>query len=297
MSTGKHNILIQGGAGHAGLNEVKSLVHGLKGNDNFTIKVGYTEYHEKNLPKVKELGVDCVKLDLNDPSTLDTALKGISCVVINPPYLPNREALCNRFIDKCEAAGVKHIFLISVSGAATKAFTWAQQLHAIEQKLISSSMKWTIIRTALFMETTTMQKQAIKEGSFFLPTGDAKFPPICVCDVGDVICKVAQSNYTICMNSILELTGPENLSGADIAKIFTQKLGKNVKFVSLNLDNFKSKLKSFGFQDLKVDNISDFLDWYAKGNGRVSNEFTQIMGKEPRKFETFLETKKEELLA
>jgi len=291
----KHNILVQGGAGHAGLQEVKSLMEGLRGYDNVNVKVGYTEYHEKNLPQCKDLGVDCVKMDLNDVKSMEVALKDVNCVIINPPYLPNRESLCTRFIDKCVDAGVKHVFLISVSGAATKAFPWAQQLYAIEQKLISSGMKYTIFRTALYMETTLMQKQAIKEGSFFLPTGDAKFPPICVCDVADLFCKVVQSNYTLGINSTLEITGPESLSGSDICRHFTHKLGKDIKFVSLNLDNFKSKLKSFGYHDYKVDSIADFLDWYAKGNGRLSNEFSQTMGKDPRKFEEFLEKRKDEL--
>jgi uncharacterized protein YbjT (DUF2867 family) len=293
----KHNILVQGGAGHAGMHFVKSLMQGLKGNENFTVRVGYTEYHEKNLPQVKELGVQCVKLDLNDPNTMTEALKGIDCVVINPPYLPNRDALCVRFIDKCVTSGVKHVFLISVSGAATKAFPWATHLNAIENKLINSGMKYTIIRTALYMETLLMQKQAIKEGTLFGVSGDAKFPPICVCDVGDLICKVATSNYTLGINTTLEITGPENLSGSDMAKLFSNKLGKKINFVSLNRDNFVNKLKSFGFQDYKVESIADFLDWYAKGNGRVSNEFSQVMGKEPRTVEQFLDLKKNEILA
>jgi uncharacterized protein YbjT (DUF2867 family) len=294
----KYNILVQGGCGHAGLQFVKSLMSGLKDDPTFSVRVGYTDYHEKNVPQCKELGVtECVKLDLNDLDTVTKALEGINCVVINPPYLPNREALCSRLIDKCIAAGVHHVFLISVSGAPTKAFPWAQHLHSIENKLISSGMKYTIIRTALYMESTLIQKQAIKEGSFFLPTADAKFPPVCVCDVGDLICKVAKSNYTLGVNTTLEITGPENLSGSDIARHFSNKLGKNVAFVSLNRDNFKEKLKSFGFQDYKVESITDYLDWYAKGNGRVSNEFSKVMGKDPKTFEQFLELRKDEILA
>jgi len=293
----KHNILVQGGCGHAGLHFVKTLTTGLKGNENFTVRVGYTEYHEKNVPQCKELGVECVKLDLNEVDTITKSLEGINCVVINPPYLPNRESLCIRFIDKCLAAGVKHVFLISLSGAPSKAFPWAQHLNAIENKLISSGMKYTIIRTALYMETTLLQKQAIKEGSFFLPTGDSKFPPICVGDVGELICRVAKSNYTLGVNTTIEATGPENLNGNDMAKTFSTKLGKSVKYVSLNRDNFKEKLKSFGYNDYKIECITDFLDWYAKGNGRVSNELSQVMGREPRRFEEFVEKRKDDILA
>jgi len=295
MSTNKHTILVQGGAGHAGMNFVKSLTQGLKGKEKYIVKVGYTDYHEKNVPQVKEMGVECVKMDLNDPNTVNDALKGVDCVVINPPYLPNRETLCNRFIDKCVELGVKHVFLISVSGASTKAFPWATQLNTIESKLINSGMKYTIIRTSLYMESILMEKQAIKDGTFFWPTGDAKFPPICVCDIGDLICKVALSDYTLGINTTLEITGPENLSGPDIARALSKKLGKTVNFVSLNRDNFKNKLKSFGFQDYKVESITDFLEWYGKGNGRISNEFSQVMGKEPRRFEEFLETRRNEL--
>jgi len=297
MSTNKNTILVQGGCGHAGMNFVKSLTQGLKGNDKFNIRVGYTEYHEKNVPQVKELGVECVKLDLNDVNTMNEALKGVDCVVINPPYLPNRETLCNRFIDKCTEVGVKHVFLISISGTPTKPFPWATHLNTIENKLMNSGMKYTIIRTSLYMETTLMQKEAIKNGSFFLPIpGDAKFPPVCVCDVGDLICKVALSNFTLGVNQTLEITGCENLSGTDIARIFSAKLGKPINFVSLNRDNFKQKLKSFGFQDYKVDSVTDFLDWYGKGNGRTTNDFSRVMEKEPRKFEEFLDKRKNELL-
>jgi NAD(P)H dehydrogenase (quinone) len=297
MSNNKVNILVQGGAGHAGLNIVRSLQHGLKGNDSFSVRAGYTEYHEKNLPLLKELGVESVKLDLTDPSTIQPALQGINCVVILPPYLPNRESLCNRFIDKCSEMGVKHCFLLSIEGAATQAFSWAKQLYEVERKLINSGIKYTILRTSIYQETATMQKQAIKEGSLFLPTGEAKFPPVCVCDIGSFICKVALSKCSIAMNAVYDITGPENLSGHDMARILTGQLGKQVSFVSLSNENFKEKLKSFGYKDFKVESITELLDWYAKGHGRVHNDFSKLMGKEPRKFEEFVEMRKTEFFA
>jgi len=289
-------ILVQGGAGHAGFHIVKALCNGLKGNENYKVIAGYTEYHAKNLPKIKELGVECVKFDLNEPNTMDQALKGITCVVIIPPYLPTRESLCNRFIDKCVNFGIKHVFLISVAGAGARAFPLARELNDIENKLMSTTMKYTIIRSAFYQESTLMQKKAIQEGSFFLSTGDAKIPLVCICDIGDLICKVTL-NPSLGSNKILEITGPENLNGTEMAKIFTEKLGKPVNFVSISKDQCKEKLKGCGFSnEFKVDNIGELLAWYAKGNGRISNEFSLLTGKEATTFEKFVEMKKDEII-
>jgi len=288
---------VQGGAGHAGLHLVNSLCKGLKGNENFKITAGFTDYHEKNCPKLKECGTECFRFDLNEPDTFDRALNGVTCVIIYPPYLPNRDVLCNRFIDKCVQSGVKHVFLLSVPGAGSTSFNWAKQVHMIENRLLNSGMSYTIIRTALYQQSTLMQKKFIKEeGSFFLPSGDVKIPLVCLSDVGDLICKFVL-NPELGNNKILDLTGPELLSGMDIARTFTAKLGKQVNFLKITNDQFKEKLKSCGYSDFKVESITELLDWYGKGNGRVSNEFKQIMGREPKTFETFVELKKDEILA
>jgi len=296
MSTTQHKILVQGGAGHAGLHILKSLTKGLKGKENFTLVAGFTDYHAKNCPKVEALGLQCMKLDLNEEDTINNALKGVTCVVMQPPYLPNRDVLCNRFIDKCVHAGVKHVFLLSITAAATQAFHFAKQMAGIETKLINSGLKYTIIRMPMYQESTLIQKTAIKEGSFFMPTGEYKMPLVCVCDVGDVIAKISL-NLEGHNNKILDITGPENLSGTDIAKVFSNKLGKQVNLIKVSCEQWKEKIQSFGFSNFKADALGQILEWYSKGNGRTTNEFTQLMGKEATTFEKFVELKKDEILA
>jgi len=294
MST-KKTILVQGGCGHAGQHIVRRLLNAFKGRDDYRIIGGFTERHEKNVPELNKLGVECVKLDLNEPELLDEALKGVNCVVMIPPYLPNREQLCNRFIDKCFNAGVKHVFLLSITAAPTQTFNFAKQLYNIEKQLMNSTMKYTIIRTPMFQQSTLMQREAIKTGSFFV-YGEPKVPLACLTDIGDVIGKIA-ANPELGENRIFDITGPELLTANLVTKTFTEKLGRPVNCINVSKDQWKEKMKSFGFQDYKVDSLGEYLEWYSSGNGRVTNDFSKLMGREPRTFEQFVETRKSEILA
>jgi len=283
----KQTILIQGAGGKGGLTITKEVSEYLKGKENFSIKAGYSQRHEQSISDLKDSGFDLVKCDLHDTPSINNCLKGVNCVVIIPPYLPEQETLCNQFIEKCSQAGVKQCFLISVQGAGSKSFQWAKNLMNIEERAMKSGMNFTILRCAMFYETFEVQKEEIKKGTLFLPTGENKFAPICIKDVGKFIGKLIL-NPEVGKNKVYQLTGPETLSGKEMANIFSSKLGRVINFVNIPSQEFKKKLKTWGFHDFKSECISELLDWYSKGNGnRISNDFTQIMESPQHSFETF----------
>ncbi len=94
--------------------------------------------------------VDAVAFDFGEPATWEAAYAGVdTAYVMRPPHISNIARDMAPALEAMEAAGVKHVVLLSVMGAED--MSWVP--HAkIEAWLEASSMTWTFIRPSFFME-------------------------------------------------------------------------------------------------------------------------------------------------
>jgi uncharacterized protein YbjT (DUF2867 family) len=173
--------------------------------------------------------VDILTGDLRDPGAAAAAVRGCATVVsavhgFVGPGKPSPEAIdrdANRaLIRAAAAAGVRHLVLVSVLGAAPDhPMSLHRAKHAAEQALQVSGLAWTIIRPAAYLETwTAIIGAKLASGGQALVFGPGR-NPINFVSAHDVVAVV---DLAVCDRSLrgqlLEVAGPENLTFTQLAE-------------------------------------------------------------------------------
>jgi len=238
-----------------------------------------------------------MSLDLESTNEVDNSLKGgVQTVVIIPPFKENRVDIVNKFVSKAVNEGVKNVILIGPLGTTSGEKKYHQDYMAMESHIQGiGNLNWTFFRFAIFEEDINFQSSLIKSGTLNLPIGTSKISPICVCDVAEVVSK-AVVNPSMVSNKAYNITGPESLSGTEMAKIFSDKLGRSVNFVSSSVNEWKDQMRKLGLKnEYKIESLAELYDWYAKGHGsRVhTQEYETLVGTKPSTFAHFVEANKQ----
>jgi uncharacterized protein YbjT (DUF2867 family) len=164
--------------------------------------------------------------DLRQPATVAAAVRGCATVVsavhgLVGPGKPSPEAIdrdANRaLIQAAATAGVEHLVLVSVLGAAPDhPMSLGRAKHAAEQALQTSGLAWTIIRPAAYLETwIAIIGAKLADGGQALVFGPGR-NPINFVSAHDVAA-VAVHDPSL-QGQVLEVAGPENLTFTQLAE-------------------------------------------------------------------------------
>lgn len=182
--------------------------------------------------KLKEAGADVVKGDMNDPSTLGSAMKDIKYVIATANSFAgkgksriNTDKKGNRnLIDAAKAAGVEHFIFMSchLPDEFRKIDFFRYKLET-EEYLKNSGVPFTIIRSTLFMDVWAqlIGVPLIRRGrTTIFGKGQNPVNFIAVEDVVKII-RTCLNNHNY-MNSLVTIGGPENLTLRQVAETFEQ---------------------------------------------------------------------------
>ncbi len=188
---------------------------------------------EENRRRLRDLGVESVHGDYDDPASLDRALAGAekAYLVCTPDeHLVPRETA---FIRAAVRAGVKHIVKCSAYGSTLDAESMNLRAHGeIERELMSSGLAWTIVRPHGFMQTFTLLGWDLlqKAGVITFPAGDGAIPLVDVRDVAAVALKaLTEPGHE---GKAYDVTGPEALTFARQAEVLGNVLGREVTYIA-----------------------------------------------------------------
>lgn len=184
--------------------------------------------------------VELRRADLAQPDTVRAALDGAQKVysAIGGPRGSERlvELVCG-LVDAARAAGVEHFVEVSGIDARPDSPSRIQRWHgAIAEHLIASRLPHTILEPAFFFQNFLGMAAPIQAGVLPLPTGAARAGLIDARDVADVAATVLTEAGHLGQRYVL--TGPESLSHAEVAAIFTQVLDRPIQFVDVPGDAF-----------------------------------------------------------
>ncbi|WP_336297743.1 SDR family oxidoreductase [Paucibacter sp. XJ19-41] len=121
--------------------------------------------------------------------------------------------------------------------------------HAVERMIESLELPVTVLRPAYFMQNDVQVKPVIEgHGVYPMPIGSAG---VCMIDTRD-IADVATAELLRRDKSpepqprlTLDLAGPDALTGESIARIWSEALGREIKYGGDDLDVFESQLAAF----------------------------------------------------
>jgi uncharacterized protein YbjT (DUF2867 family) len=237
---------------------------------------------------LKELGIEVVSGDLDQPETLDKAFEGIDRAFLLPANTLRQVEQETNFIEAAKRADVKHLVKYSARGSALDAAAQVARWHAQTEKLVEESgIAYTHIRPIFFMQNFLGFAQSIAtDGTFALPLGDAKVAITDIRDIAAVV--VAALTEPGHEGKTYSPTGPEALSMTEVAETLSSVLGKPVTYIPETPENFKAGLVQLGLPEWYADDLVKLNLYNASPEGAmVTTVVQEVAKKEPISFAQF----------
>ncbi len=213
-------ILVIGGTGTTG----KPLVDRLLAMGQ---KVRIATSRKDHKEQLCKQGFDAVVVDLEDTASISSACAGVEKMyLVTPAHSQMRQWKANA-ISAAQDAGVRHIVMSTGLGASPKSqATFALWHSDSQEKLKASGLGWTLIQPTFFMQNLTWQIDSILSGIY---RDDINGPVAWVDarDISDVAATVlTEPGHE---GKTYMLTGPEALTGEQIAAILSRETGRKIQ--------------------------------------------------------------------
>lgn len=201
--------------------------------------------------------VHWLQTDLSKESLLQVT-KGVEKVFYIPPPAENRAELARNVAAALSANGVQYVLDLSVMGANYRAILFHNQLRDQEESLEASGVPYTHLRCSGWMENVLGAISGIKrDNTFYQSFGEGAMAMVAVADIGRAAARLLTRMGA--ENIVVDLSGPEPLSGESIAAALSELLGRKINYVSPPIEDTVAQLKRFGLED-----------WFAQGLGELS---------------------------
>ncbi|MDQ7808333.1 NAD(P)H-binding protein [Amycolatopsis sp. A133] len=269
-------ILVTGATGHVGRAVVDALV--AAGQE---VRASSRDTARLDVPD----GVSKVRADLEDASTLEPALDGVSAV-----FLYTRPQGIDGFVKAAEAAGVRHVVLLS--SAATLEPDAAQSriagLHrAVEQALAAGSFASTALNPGAFATNTLGWRADVAEGVVRTAYPDSRIGAIHERDIADVAARILIDGSHD--GESLALTGPEPLSFREQAEVLADVLGRPLRVEELTEDQAIERMLALGWPPDVPKSVLGAWARTSREPSLVTDLVREVTGNPPRKFHQWAE--------
>lgn len=242
-----------------------------------------------NFEKLPE-GVEGVVGDLLQPKTLRSIFKEVDRVFMLNAVSPTEcsEGLMALLAAKSER--VKKIVYLSVHNVddAPHLPHFGAKIP-IEQAIKESGIDYTILRANNFYQNDYWFKDAILQyGVYPQPIGDVGLSRVDIRDIAEAAAIALTTDQAA--NEILNLVGPEVLTGEQTAEIWSEALDKSISYGGNDLDSWEEQMLQY-MPDWMVYDFRHMYAYFQKhglkaGEGDVER-LTELLGHEPVSFKVF----------
>src|SRR5467141_2580333 len=230
-------------------------------------------------------GVDVCSGDLEVPAMIDAAMRGVTSVVLVSPAIPRQEL---NVVASAVRARVQHVVKITSKASADSPIARRRGQFEIENGLIASGLGYTLLRNNAYMQNFLMMANGIAQtSSFATATGDGRIGHIDTRDVAAVAAEIAASPAVHAGRTYWP-TGPEVLSAAEVAAVFSRVLGRTITFHPITVAEQKRAMLEVGLPENVAEDNANAVALMAKGDcDYVTSDAATILGRPPRSFEQF----------
>ena len=190
----------------------------------------------EKVTRLKEFGAEIVEGDLTDKPSLLAACQGVTGVITTATAVTSQVAGDSilktdqlgqlQLVEAAQASGVQHFIYVSYSRNLSVDCPLTTAKRTVEQRLMGSGMRYTILRPSMYMEVWLSpflgfdfpNHQARIYGS-----GQNPLSWISFVDVARVA--VMASQLPAAHNAVFELGGPDPLSPNEVVRIFESVSG------------------------------------------------------------------------
>jgi uncharacterized protein YbjT (DUF2867 family) len=192
--------------------------------------------NQTSVEELRGLGVEIVRGDLKDRSSLDAACRGVTAVISTASSTLSRQEgdtiqTVDRdgqlsLIDAAKGAGVKRFILISFPNMDVE-FPLQNAKRDVEQHLKESGLNYTILQPTFFIEvwlSAALGFDAANATAQIFGSGKNKITWISYQDIAKFA--AASLDNPAANNAVIKLGGPEALSPLEVVKIFEEEGGQ-----------------------------------------------------------------------
>ena len=247
--------------------------------------------HPETAIQLAQSGVELMQGDLAVPATVDAAMQGVSAVILVSPAVPAQELTV---IDSAAHAGVEHVVKITSKASADSPIARRRGQAEIENGLIASGLGYTLLRNNAYMQNFLMLAPGIAAASSFsTATGNGRIGHLDARDVAAVAAEIASSPGSHAGKTYW-LTGPDALSAADVAAVFSKVLGRTITFRPISFEEQIREMIMVGLPEAVADDNAKALLLMAEGDcDYVTDDVPAILGRPARSFEQFVSDHRE----
>jgi uncharacterized protein YbjT (DUF2867 family) len=233
--------------------------------------------------------VETVVGDLEQPSSLDAALDGVTRALLISPLNPRQVEWQGNFVEAARRAGTVHIVKLSGLGTALDSPLRSGRWHAqTERHIADAGLPWTHLHPPFFMQNLLRSATAIAtQGVLAASMQAGKIAMVDARDVAAVAVAALTSDghagktYTI--------TGPEALSFHEVAQKLSDTTGRRVTYQDVPLATVWQELVATGIPawlvEVRMEFATALRDGYAAA---VTDTVQAVTGQPPRTFDTFV---------
>ena len=244
----------------------------------------------RNVEKAKKLGFSNVFKSSYDKSE-DTvkSLEGIEVLfMVSGSENPNRVQQHKDFIDAAKVAGVSHIIYLSFYNASKNSiFTLGRDHYATEEYIKENGFKYTFLRDNFYADFFV--DLCREYGEIKGPAGNGKVSAVVRSDVSEVAAKILE-NLGKWENQTLNMTGPEELSMAEIVKAVSEYFGKEIKYIEETVEEAYESRKIWKAEQWEYDSwVSTYTAIAENEQSGISNDIEKVLGRKATSLAEYLE--------
>ncbi len=240
------------------------------------------------LDALRAKGCEAVAADFTDPAALAQACDDAEKIyLVTPAHLNMRQWKAN-VIEAAKAAGVRHIVVATGLGASPKAGLTFGKWHSETQELLKQrGLEWTFVQPTYFMQNLLWQTGNIAKDAVYYDDLGGPVAWIDARDIADVAAEALTApGYE---GKALGLTGPEALTGEDIAALLSRVTGRTVTCAPLSAENAKAGMVAGGMQDEVARAMVELASIAPKGYlAGIETTVSDVMGRPARRFADFV---------
>ncbi|WP_438011994.1 NmrA/HSCARG family protein [Sorangium sp. So ce321] len=240
-------------------------------------------------------GVAVAQGDLLDVDSLRSAFSGVSTLFLLNAVVPDEFTQALIALNVARAAGVERIVYLSVihSDLYVNVPHFAGKF-AVERMIEQMGLSATILRPAYFMNNDLTIKDVVTGyGVYPMPIGGKGLAMIDARDIGEIaaieLLRREQAAAPLPLDRI-NLVGPDTLTGADAAAIWTEVLGRPIAYPGDDTAGFEQNLRrlmpSWMAFDMRLMSERFLTEGMLPEAGDVAR-LTALLGRPLRSYRSF----------
>ncbi len=234
-------ILVTGATGTVGRQVVEQLV-----KRGASVRALVRDSAKADFPAA----VSVVQGDLLDVDSLRNAFSGVSTLFLLNAVVPDEFTQALIALNVAREAGVERLVYLSVihSDRYLNVPHFAGKF-GVERMIEAMGFNATILRPAYFMQNELMIKDVVLgHGIYPMPIGSKGLAMVDARDIGEVaaieLIRRENASGPLPLTRI-NLVGPDTLTGADVAAIWTKVLGRPIAYGGDDTAGFEKSLRQF----------------------------------------------------